>query len=194
MEAYLNRSSTPEIWSNISREIPANNDRSFVSRFESRLKGPTCSNVTIRVEFDDQYSAIIDGVIPNDTNGRPINNSGEEGSSSNSFEFESFYNNYFTVNISNSNVGGSECHLYFNWTYGNNTCNGESVSAYEGPIPEENYCSEPIVLLPSGIPHNITVSCPAGFEMNSQESECIEVSGNSFRTSSEECDNGGNAG
>ena len=96
------------------------------------------------------------------------------------------------MQINQSNAGGILYYLFFNWTYSAQTCNGISVDAYSGPIPESNYCDEPIVLLPSSIPFDINVTCPPGFETNSTNLVCIEVNGNSYRTSSEECDDGNN--
>ena len=94
--------------------------------------------------------------------------------------------------IYHSNVGNGPTYLYFSWTYPTRTCEGDTVSGFSSRIPGSNYCNEPTILLPSDIPFDIYVSCPDGFELNTTDLECIEVGGNSFRTRSEECDDGNN--
>ena len=140
----------------------------------------------MNVRYDDQYTAIIDGSTY-------VNGCCFAGASTNSFTFQSSYNNYYNVIIHHSNSGRGATYLYFNWTYSPNTCDGEPVSGFSGRIPEEYYCRNPTVLLPSSsIPFDINVTCPDGLEANHTNLVCIEVPGNSYRTGSEQCDDGNN--
>ena len=62
IEAYLNGSSTHQIWNNLYWNIPGEQSTDQIGKYQTRLKSPTWGDVDFTVKYDDQYSANISGV------------------------------------------------------------------------------------------------------------------------------------
>ena len=99
-----------------------------------------------------------------------------------SIPWTSELNRYYSVWIRYQDAGGPGG-LQFNWTYQEQTCNGEIVPAYSGIINEASWYSDMTVL--GSAPYNITVTCPDGYGQDSTTGKCAEIPGNGYRTGSE---------